>query len=43
VARRDQIVVDSSVVVKWFSEEEKTTEALALRDSHVEGQHMQRK
>jgi predicted nucleic acid-binding protein len=24
--------------VKWFSEEEKTSEALALRDSHVEGQ-----
>ena len=32
-----QIVVDSSVVVKWFSEEEKTSEAVSLRNSHVEG------
>ena len=38
MARHSQIVVDSSVVVKWFSEEDKTSEALALRDSHVEGQ-----
>jgi len=38
MARRNEIVVDSSVVVKWFSDEEKTSEALALRDSHVEGQ-----
>ena len=38
MARHGQIVVDSSVVVKWFSEEEKTSEAIALRDSHVEGQ-----
>lgn len=30
-------VLDSSVVVKWFSEEEKTQEALALRDRHIEG------
>jgi predicted nucleic acid-binding protein len=37
MARLSQIVVDSSVVVKWFSEEEKTSEALELRDSHVEG------
>lgn len=38
MARRLQvIVVDSSVVVKWFSREDKTDEALKLRDSHVEG------
>ena len=37
MAGRSQIVVDSSVVVKWFSEEVKTSEALALRNSHVEG------
>jgi predicted nucleic acid-binding protein len=37
MAGRSQIAVDSSVVVKWFSEEEKTGEAISLRDSHVEG------
>jgi len=31
------IAVDSSVAVKWFSQEDKTAEALRLRDSHVEG------
>jgi predicted nucleic acid-binding protein len=36
MAGRNQIVIDSSVAVKWFSEEEKTTEALALRNAHVE-------
>lgn len=38
MAGRGQIVIDSSVVVKWFSQEEKTSEALALRNAHVEGQ-----
>jgi len=38
MAGRNQIAIDSSVAVKWFSEEEKTTEALALRNAHVEGQ-----
>ncbi len=38
MARRLQIVIDSSVAVKWFSQEDATPEALALRDSHVKGQ-----
>jgi predicted nucleic acid-binding protein len=38
VAGRNQIAIDFSVAVKWFSEEEKTAEALALRNAHVEGQ-----
>jgi predicted nucleic acid-binding protein len=37
MAGRNQVVIDSSVAVKWFSEEEKTAEAIALRDSHVDG------
>ena len=36
MAGQNQIVIESSVVVKWFSEEEKTTEALAIRDAHIE-------
>jgi predicted nucleic acid-binding protein len=38
VARRLEIVIDSSVAVKWFSEEEATAQALELRDSHVRRQ-----
>ena len=34
---RGKIVVDSSVVVKWFIEEEYSKEALTIRDSFVEG------
>ncbi len=37
MARRLQVVIDTSVAVKWFSEEEGTPQALALRDSHVKG------
>jgi len=37
MARRVEVVIDSSVAVKWFSEEEATAEALELRDSHVKG------
>jgi predicted nucleic acid-binding protein len=37
MARRLEVVIDSSVAVKWFSEEEATGRALELRDSHVEG------
>jgi predicted nucleic acid-binding protein len=37
MARGLEIVIDSSVAVKWFSEEEATSNALGLRDSHVEG------
>jgi len=35
--RRKEIVVDASVVVKWFSEEEESDRALKLRDHHVDG------
>jgi predicted nucleic acid-binding protein len=31
------VVVDASVVVKWFVEEEETKEALEIRDGHIEG------
>ncbi len=37
MARRGQVSIDSSVAVKWFSEEEKTSEAVSLRDAHVDG------
>jgi len=37
MARRLEVVIDSSVAVKWFSEEEATSHALELRDSHVKG------
>jgi len=37
MARRLEVVIDSSVAVKWFSEEEATPRALELRDSHVKG------
>ncbi|MFB3888351.1 MAG: type II toxin-antitoxin system VapC family toxin [Candidatus Bathyarchaeia archaeon] len=32
-----EVVLDSSVVVKWFSAEVKTDAALKLRDSYVQG------
>ena len=32
-----EVVLDSSVAVKWFSTEIKTDEALKLRDSYVQG------
>ncbi len=37
MARRLEVVIDSSVAVKWFSEEEATPHALELRDSHTKG------
>ena len=37
MARRLEVVIDSSVAVKWFSEEEATPSALELRDSHTKG------
>ena len=37
MARRRDIVLDSSVVVKWFSTETKSDEALKLLDSHIQG------
>lgn len=33
----DNFVLDSSVVIKWFSNEEDTAIALELRDSYVKG------
>lgn len=35
--RCHEVVLDSSVVVKWFSTEIKTGEALKLRDSYIQG------
>lgn len=35
--RREIVVLDSSVAVKWFSKEVKSDQALKLMDSHVEG------
>jgi predicted nucleic acid-binding protein len=35
--RQEEIVVDASVAVKWFSEEEGSERAIALRDRHVSG------
>ncbi|TMI53739.1 type II toxin-antitoxin system VapC family toxin [Candidatus Bathyarchaeota archaeon] len=32
-----EIVIDSSVAVKWFSSESATNEALALRNGHING------
>ena len=37
MARCREIVLDSSVVVKWFSTETKSIEALKLLDSHIQG------
>ncbi len=37
MARRRDIVLDSSVVVKWFSTETKSDEALKFLDSYVQG------
>ena len=37
MARRRDIVLDSSVVVKWFSTETKSVEALKLLDSYLQG------
>lgn len=35
--RRGEVVLDSSIVVKWFSYEQGSDEALQLLDMHVEG------
>ncbi len=37
MARCREIVLDSSVVVKWFSTETKSGEALKLLDSYIQG------
>jgi len=36
--RGREIVVDASVVVKWFVEEEGSEEALKLRDGYIDGE-----
>lgn len=35
--RAPEIVLDASVVVKWFSEEEDSEIAVKIRDKHIEG------
>jgi len=37
VEREPEIVLDASVVVKWFSEEEGSDMAVRIRDKHIEG------
>jgi predicted nucleic acid-binding protein len=37
MAGKEKIVVDASVVTKWFSLEEDSAEALQYKESHVEG------
>ncbi|MCX6641853.1 MAG: type II toxin-antitoxin system VapC family toxin, partial [Candidatus Bathyarchaeota archaeon] len=37
MARREEAVIDASVVIKWFSEEENTQNALKLREEHING------
>jgi predicted nucleic acid-binding protein len=37
MARREEAVIDASVVIKWFSEEENTSSALKLREEHING------
>lgn len=32
-----EVVVDASVIVKWFVEEEHSNEVLDIRDKYVEG------
>ncbi len=34
---KEKKVVDASVIVKWFTEERYTIQALTLRDQHVDG------
>ena len=35
--RTKEIVLDASVMVKWFSEEDDTDKALKIRNNHIEG------
>jgi predicted nucleic acid-binding protein len=35
--RHREVILDSSVVVKWFSKEVKSEEALRIMDSYIEG------
>jgi predicted nucleic acid-binding protein len=36
MAGREEAVIDASVAVKWFSEEEGTDRAIEIRDSHID-------
>lgn len=33
----DKVVPDSSVVIKWFSDEDATDKALAIREGYING------
>lgn len=35
--RSEEVVLDASVVVKWFSEEKGSDSAVSLRNEHIEG------
>ncbi len=35
--RSEETVIDASVVIKWFSEEEGSNRALTMRNEHVDG------
>lgn len=35
MAREEKIVIDASVVTKWYSEEEETAKAIQYKDEHV--------
>ncbi len=37
MAGREEAVIDASVAVKWFSEEEGTDAALKIREAHIDG------
>lgn len=37
MAGKKEAVIDASVAVKWFSNEEDTEKALVLRDDHIDG------
>jgi predicted nucleic acid-binding protein len=37
MAGQEEVVVDTSVIIKWFSEEEGTEQALKVRDDHISG------
>ena len=35
---RQKKIIDASIIVKWFSEEENTKEALEIRKAHINGE-----
>lgn len=37
MARKEKIVVDASIVAKWFSEEENTAKAVQYKEGHLDG------